>query len=256
MALTTLANVKEYLGITSTDYDTLLANLILRAQAQIESYCQRTFDSADYRVIYNGDNSSELCLNNYPVTKIGLLSVCRENAFGIQNTSTDAYNATVTVTDTTLELVVQGGTNEDATSLTLASYSDLSALFTAILAIDKGWTVLETSANNIWSPTELLPTGKGLYCLDGYAYLDIPDKPESEFSIDASAGIIKLFGVFPAGHQNIIVRYTAGYSTIPYDLEQICIDLVKLKYEQQNQTANLKSERLGDYAYTKEAAAA
>lgn len=48
MAYTSLASVREYLklGATETTDDTLLTNLIARAQAMIDSYCKRTFEAS------------------------------------------------------------------------------------------------------------------------------------------------------------------------------------------------------------------
>ena len=46
MAYATLAQVKDYLDITSDTDDVLLAYLITRAQTAVESYCQRVFEAA------------------------------------------------------------------------------------------------------------------------------------------------------------------------------------------------------------------
>jgi hypothetical protein len=35
---------------------------------------------------------------------------------------------------------------------------------------------------------------------------------------------------FNKGRQNVIISYAAGYSTIPYDIEQACIELVAMRY--------------------------
>lgn len=46
MAYTTAALLKTYLGATTATDDTLLTALIVRAQAIIDAYCQRTFEAA------------------------------------------------------------------------------------------------------------------------------------------------------------------------------------------------------------------
>ncbi len=52
-----------------------------------------------------------------------------------------------------------------------------------------------------------------------------------DFVLYAPLGLIRLkLGVFPRGKKNIRLQYTAGYSSIPKDLEQACIELVALKY--------------------------
>lgn len=46
MAYTDKTAVKRYLGITETTDDTLIDELIVRAQAMIDSYCRQTFEAA------------------------------------------------------------------------------------------------------------------------------------------------------------------------------------------------------------------
>jgi hypothetical protein len=45
--------------------------------------------------------------------------------------------------------------------------------------------------------------------------------------------------------------YTAGYVTLPSDLEQAVFDLVKWKYDDLRRGSGLQSESLGDYSYTR-----
>lgn len=46
MAYCTATQVKTYKGISSTDDDSLLGDLIIRAQAMIDAYCHRTFEAS------------------------------------------------------------------------------------------------------------------------------------------------------------------------------------------------------------------
>ena len=47
--------------------------------------------------------------------------------------------------------------------------------------------------------------------------------------------IILLNGLtFPKGRLNIVVSYSAGYATIPYDIEQVCIEIVAKKFKQRD----------------------
>lgn len=70
--LTTLANVREYLGIddAQTDDDTLLQNLITRESAAIEKECNRTFGDATYTEYHDGDGTDTVMLKQYPVNSI------------------------------------------------------------------------------------------------------------------------------------------------------------------------------------------
>lgn len=46
MAYTTTALIKTYLGITGSGDDTLIGDIITRAQAMIDSYCRRSFEAS------------------------------------------------------------------------------------------------------------------------------------------------------------------------------------------------------------------
>jgi len=58
-------------------------------------------------------------------------------------------------------------------------------------------------------------------------------------------------GGFERGPKNYRFTYTAGYATIPYDLEEACLELSVWFYKQR-QSMGMKSETLGEYSYTKE----
>jgi hypothetical protein len=75
--LTTLANVKEYLDIESSDtkYDQTLTRLISAASRQIESYCSRFFEIRAYNESYDGNASDILVLANTPLVSITSVSI-------------------------------------------------------------------------------------------------------------------------------------------------------------------------------------
>ncbi len=268
-ALTSSANFKSYAGITSSDDDTLIGYLISRATSAIEGYCDRTLRSSSYRERYNGDGTNTLLLREYPVTAITLLGTTVTDAIKITNSSTDAWNARITVTDTAITLIIDGGANAGTDSLTLASYT-LTTLITAINALSKGWSAsLIVSTYGIYDADEILPCS-GLQCtpnLSREVYLKVPDDLEYDFVIEGQTaspykgnnGTVYLSQGWAdnwlgeggnARHQNITIRYTAGYETTPADLEQICIDLVNIYYRGRVADLSLKAESLGDHSKT------
>lgn len=251
MAITTTALFKTYAKITHDNDNTLIGTLIERAQGAIEAYCDRAFDTTTYRERYDGDGSIELFLQNYPVTEIKLLSTSKVDAVRITNTNSDAYNAHVKVTSTTMTLSIDGGTNDGTDDLTLSSYT-LTTLVAAIIALGKSWSAtLNLSAYGVWDAIEILPCS-GLECLDSYAYVKVPYEPKEEYEIDEDMGQIYLSSGFPSGHKNITVWYVAGYSstTMPKNLVQICIDLVNIYYQNRGTSTGIKSEKLGDHTIT------
>ena len=264
-ALTTTTRFKEYIGETSTTYDTLIDALVDRATSALEAYCGHVFGEDDYRHRFDGDGTTSLFLPEFPVTQVALLSVSLQDVIKIKNTSSDAWHAYVEVVESasdpsvssTMNLVIQGGTNDGSDALTLSSYT-LTTLVAAIIAKSKGWTAtLNMSDWGVWDAPELLPCS-GLHCLDDYAYVQTPYEPEIDFAVigqrfppyNGNVGELQLPTGFATGKQNVIVRYTAGYPTIPDDLEQICIDLIGVYFKSRNTDTTIKSEKLGDHSIT------
>jgi len=255
-ALTTYANLISYADIAEGTDETLLTALINRATSAIQKYCDRTFISASYCEFHDGDGTTDILVDEYPIISVEMLAVGRIDAVALKNTSADAYNAYVQVDSTDMKLIVSGGTNAGTSTLTLGDYSTLNALITAITALDKGWSAsLQTSIYSNWGPSELYPID-GAGCLSNstvgqsnIAYLQIPNAPEYNYRVQKETGIITRNLSFPKGIQNIMVKYAAGYETTPADLEQICIDLVLNWYYARKREKGLLKERIGDYSY-------
>ena len=70
MALTTLADLKTYLGITDSSEDDLLNLLIADADAAILGYLDRSIEQATLTEYYSGDGTTNLLLQQRPVTAI------------------------------------------------------------------------------------------------------------------------------------------------------------------------------------------
>lgn len=58
-------------------------------------------------------------------------------------------------------------------------------------------------------------------------------------------------GNWTRGVRNYRVTYSEGFATMPGDIEQLLLDLVSLKWKRRTSDPGLKSERIGDYAYTR-----
>lgn len=139
--LTSLANLKAYLGLTVITDDTLLTNLIERESARIEQLLSRTLASASYTLSVNGTGKDVQMVPNYPITAVASLSI-------------------------------DGAAIPASTGFTVAGY------------------VFDDTA---------------IYLRGGY--------------------------LFTKGVKNVDIAYTAGYSTIPVDIEQSCIELAAWAYK-------------------------
>lgn len=65
----TLAEVKNYLKINSTEHDSRFANLITFACSVIESYCGRDFSANTYTEVFDGGTSS-VFVKNIPINSV------------------------------------------------------------------------------------------------------------------------------------------------------------------------------------------
>jgi hypothetical protein len=83
-ALTTVARLKTFLGISSASYDTLLENIVNSTSEFIEKYCDRRFKKTAYTdELYNGNGFNKLMLKNYPVDSSATFSIYKRDS--IQN---------------------------------------------------------------------------------------------------------------------------------------------------------------------------
>lgn len=73
---------------------------------------------------------------------------------------------------------------------------------------------------------------------------------------DADVGRVRIVGsgaeylVFPRGFQNIKVVYTAGFATIPEDLQEALVTWAQFLHARSVQDISVESEKLGDYSRT------
>lgn len=83
-------------------------------------------------------------------------------------------------------------------------------------------------------------TGVGI----GWAVVDAGDYENSERA---------LFGVgnWTRGLQNYRVVYDEGFIIMPGDIEQLLLDIVNAKWSGRDVNPGMKSEKIGDYSYTR-----
>lgn len=140
--LTTLANVKQWMGITSNTEDAALERLITAASNGVVSYLNRDLFSASYDLRLNGKGGVTVVLPQYPVTAVSSV-VVNGVSIPVGNDTSDGY------------------------------------------FFDEG---------NVY--------------LRGYT--------------------------FSRGVQNVRIQYVAGFSTIPYEIEQAVIELVSLRHKERD----------------------
>lgn len=147
--LTTLANVKSWLGISTDTDNALLSRLITAASSIMQNYVNRDFVSQSYTTICDGIGGNTMVLPNYPITEVQVVKV-------------------------------------------------------------DGLTIPSTSYIFDWHRL----------ILRGYT--------------------------FTRDKANVEIHYTAGYTTIPADLEEACIELVGYKYRERNRIGEASKAMAGE----------
>jgi hypothetical protein len=245
MAITTLANVKTYMGITNNAKDAVINQFIPAVQLMMERHCCRAFDSTAYTEWVWSQGGRELFLPNYPVTILNRVCNNYTTVIGIRNTAADAQMATVECDGTSLFLIVWGGASAGSATLTLATYATLTLLAAAITALGTNWESVITAGCAAYNPSELIQNGGDDALSTVYAEFVMSQDPLNVQRFNAD-GVVK--GTFPRG-KFVWCSYTAGYAVIPPDLENIAIRMISDLVNQAGHDLTLKSEKYPDYAY-------
>jgi len=105
MALTTLAQIKGFLNIPSsnTSQDEWLEILRASAEASIKNYCNRDFEVATYTEYYTGQGKNYLVLRQTPVNSITSLHLDHDAHFGTGNDPFSSADLLVEGTDFVLD---------------------------------------------------------------------------------------------------------------------------------------------------------
>jgi hypothetical protein len=250
--LTSLATVKSYMGISDTSQDAKLTMLLTAATQAIENYCDRVFASESMVDYFDGKHDWRhgfVHLKRMPVTSISRIATEPFQVLTVKHESDSVQIATVQVTTTGVTLVATASAVATTTALTFAAYPTLAEMASAIAAA--GFTATVASGYDYWPSAYLrIPQGAlnakaGGLTNGAWLYTYIRDL--SVARIDYDEGTI--YGYFPEGVSETEVRYTAGYATIPSDVQTACCMVVKGMNDASKIDGNLAYEKLGDYSW-------
>lgn len=259
-ALTTVADLKTYLSITSSTDDTLLETIINNVSDQIERWCDRTFAATTKKEFLHAHGERTVQVENAPIISIDLVAFGTQDAIRVSSNVTTDLMATVSVEESQVRLyrVASDGT-ATTTNLTFSDYKTTTTLTSAIAGVT-GYTATKV----IDAPTFLLHRAGGRDVLTTEFALSIPDDAENDYRVDYERGLIYLrsdafpavmkhdrrIAHFPDQFGSVFVQYSGGYSTIPNALVQAAFELCGDAYQGRDRDRNMASESIGDYSYT------
>ena len=242
--LTTLANVKAWLGIQGTTSDATLQRLISATSALIRTACDRpSFLSQSYVERRNGTGNSSMVLRYFPVTEVSLVSVGGSIIPpGVYNPATQSQPA---------GYYLSGGSNSPDLAQTLRLVNYYYALGNQNVTVEYVAGFKDTELFDIPASPYLYtvvgqegpwagPAGLGVYDPDTLVpYTLVAGSPaEGQFAYGATPGTYQ-FNAADAGNSLAV-----DYSYTPWDLEQICIEWVSEKFTKRNYIG-IKGKTLG-----------
>jgi hypothetical protein len=247
--LTTLARVKEYLGIEDSDttHDAKLTNLLAAASRYIESYCDNIFTASTYTEYHSGRGAGWLSTRNTPISAITRVATEPATVLTIANTDTTNKRAYVSVGSTSVSWVRTPAAGSIAATAAFVTYPTLGDLADYFNALGGGW-VATVAAEDEDRLTSDLRSIQHVSAMGDGAELEMHVEELSLSRIDETTGTI--WGRFPYGFQNIEVKYTAGYSSIPDDVQAACAALAASMFnisESGGGGGGVKREKIGDY---------
>lgn len=248
-SLVTLAELKTFLGITGGSTDTILEQSIDRASAWVERYCGRRFTSARVQEVHDAYGADRIILKNPPAVSVFFVGGATDTVLTVSSTNANDAFASVSVDSSSLHLHRRDSAGATTTtSLSLSTNDTTNELATAIGAVS-GFS----GTANLNIPSMYLRKVAGRDLRNSSCLLEGWTESLSDYSIDESAGIIQ--GRFQSRYASVLVDYTGGFVTIPYDVVQATLTVAARFFRDRTRDSGIASESLGGYSYSRRAAA-
>lgn len=254
-----------------------LPDAITRASRALQRYMQRDIVRSSYDEVHDGMGYGRLVLRQYPVLGPVTLRTGLTPVLTVRNTSPANQRATASLTttgDTVTGLAVTGitlirtasGVITPDTSTVFATYPTLQAAADHVNTLGNGWVATVTAGYGLWPAADLRAVqGNGNAANGSTASFMLHASDLSDFRVDERAGVVTLApgyydpafaaqgtwgGVLTTGTQNVRALYTAGFDTVPEDLQMACILTVQAWATALATSQQFKSETAKSYSYT------
>lgn len=243
-----LAKYRTRFGSTPSDavVESYLNESLARAEAIART---RLFDDGSVIARTMWCEGSTIHLDDAPVNAIRFFAVDDEEAFRVSYSGSGVGLIEVDETKVTLRTRAPGNSVTE-TDITLSDGVDVSDVVSSINGVaDWSATTLNDGRADtlIRMPVQRARTETSV---DRWVAAD------DEYRLDRRAGILHLDTlIIDRGWSNrsagqVHVRYEAGFTALPADLEAVILNAARAGVDAASQTSNLQSEGLGDYSYT------
>lgn len=252
--LITTARAKQSINQASftSGEDTQIGSLIDAVSAAVIRYCRRDFVSATFDELYRGDGGPRLLLRQYPILSVARVATDPSVVLQVKNTDTTTnQRATASVTSTGLTLVrVASGVTTSNTSVTWAGNATLAAVADAVNALGAGWSATAIAGHTLRASADLHYPQGAFNALGTHASFKLHTTELTDYATDAQRGWLSrgdvqgvdwylplVEGGIWHPEQEYRVLYTAGYATVPEDVQEACAQWVSALFWQTKDNA-------------------
>jgi hypothetical protein len=273
--LITNARARFNLPSAVSSDDATINTLISAASRAVQRYCRRDFTSTTYDELYNGTGDRRLILRQYPLLSVQSVRYRPVTVLKVINNLANTPQARVTVTSSGLTLTSVTSGLVTTVTLTFAANLTVLALQNAINALGNGWSAQGVGYDQWPSADIYCPNGisgstgpqantQGALTAAGQnAELKMHTYELAGFQIDVRRGwLLRAIPytdpellhpedlIWPVGISNFRIQYTAGYATVPEDVQEACAELVATWFQQRGRDLTLEREdTAGTYRY-------
>ncbi len=256
-ALTTLAKLQAYLGLSIGVDETILEASIDRASVTIESVLGRKIKARDLYEWHDCNGTDRIGVRVRPINHVSYVAFGSTTALEVRAASgSDDVLATVGVTESKLDTFRIRANGQTVThSINFSNHETTAELATELNALDG----FAATAVDQFSAHQLHPRA-GVNVMDGTAYLTAAWDVAADLRVESRTGIISFISDawpsdnwtarFPQSPMSVLVKYNGGVDVIPYDIEAVCLEVAAQMYRDRRRDGGVQSESLGDYSYT------
>jgi len=219
--LTTLANAKSWLAVSTTNDDALLSRLITASSQYIQSWLNRTFAVASQTEVRNGTGTQTMMFGDYPVVSVQSVVVNGTNV----PASSDGISA---------------GYVFDAKTIYLIGYVFPMGMQNVKITYTHGYQRTAEASSIPSAPVYAVPVSSlqfpwasdvGIAFAAGGSLAKVSGTPSaSQYSISQVSGDWTY--TFAAADAGKAIAITYAYT--PQEIEQACIEIVSLRYRERS----------------------
>ena len=252
MAIMTLADYRELTNTTAADgFDAYITSLLPVVQDQVEHYCDRHFDAANYKQWFRFSPIRRVILPEYPINTI-LFIGSPVNAATI--TIDDGFDYTIQVKSDRVTVIDVTTINYDSNDYLFSDNNTLADLETEIeddypaitIEIVTGY---ETTSSNMLRPC-MGATWTIATRVDCHALVEDGTERTLKFAED-SVFSYNIDFYFP---ENLYIIWNAGYTNadMPDALQNVCANIIKdmLAKSKLPDIGLIKSQTITNYSIT------